>query len=326
MAVVGIIANPASGKDIRRLVAQGRVVPNHEKVNILRRVLQGLDAVGVDEVVIMPDAASLGGQALQGMELSLTVRLLDLPVFYDEDDSRRAAEVMQELGVRCLVTLGGDGTNRVVAKGAGQVPIVPISTGTNNVFPVLIEGTVAGVAAGIVAQGLVGQNNIYSQRKRLEVYVDGVLQDIALIDVAVSTERFVGARAIWDISTMSELLLTSASPNSIGLSSIGGWIRPVSVEEPVGLHLRFGNGNFHVRAPVAPGIVQEVPIDDWNVIAIDEPRIPQRKPCVIALDGERQFPVTIHQDLVIALSRNGPRVVEIEKVLQIASNAGVFIV
>ena len=35
-ASVGIIANPASGKDIRRLVAQGSVFDNNEKINIVR--------------------------------------------------------------------------------------------------------------------------------------------------------------------------------------------------------------------------------------------------------------------------------------------------
>ena len=47
MALVGIIANPAASKDIRRLVAQGRVVPDWEKVNIVRRALLGLQSVGV---------------------------------------------------------------------------------------------------------------------------------------------------------------------------------------------------------------------------------------------------------------------------------------
>ena len=45
---VGIIANPASGRDIRRLVAHGAVFNNDEKVNIVRRVLLGLEAVGVE--------------------------------------------------------------------------------------------------------------------------------------------------------------------------------------------------------------------------------------------------------------------------------------
>jgi predicted polyphosphate/ATP-dependent NAD kinase len=36
MTSVGIIANPASGRDIRRLVAHGSVFDNNEKVNIVR--------------------------------------------------------------------------------------------------------------------------------------------------------------------------------------------------------------------------------------------------------------------------------------------------
>ena len=59
MALVGIIANPAASKDIRRLVAQGRVVPDWEKVNIVRRVLLGLEAVGTRRVVAMPDSSHL---------------------------------------------------------------------------------------------------------------------------------------------------------------------------------------------------------------------------------------------------------------------------
>ena len=52
MGLVGIIANPAASKDIRRLVAQGRVVPDWEKVNTVRRVMLGLQAVGVERVAV----------------------------------------------------------------------------------------------------------------------------------------------------------------------------------------------------------------------------------------------------------------------------------
>ena len=38
-ALVGIIANPSSGNDIRRLVAHGSAFDNNEKINIVRRVL-----------------------------------------------------------------------------------------------------------------------------------------------------------------------------------------------------------------------------------------------------------------------------------------------
>ena len=78
------------------------------------------------------------------------------------------------------------------------MPIVAISTGTNNVTPQMVEGTTAGLAAAVVARGLVDTQTVCSTRKRLDVYMDGAVQDIALIDLAVSNERFVGARAIWD--------------------------------------------------------------------------------------------------------------------------------
>ena len=153
MGSVGVIANPAAGKDIRRLVAQGRFVPNQEKVNILKRILAGLDAAGVERVVMMPDMARLGNGALDGGRYRLDVSFADMIVFNAQRDSVRAAGIMAEMGVGCIITLGGDGTNQAVAKGCGDVPLVPVSTGTNNVFPVMAEGTLAGIAAGLVATG-----------------------------------------------------------------------------------------------------------------------------------------------------------------------------
>jgi predicted polyphosphate/ATP-dependent NAD kinase len=155
MTAVGIIANPASGKDIRRLVAHGSVFDNHEKANIVRRVLLGLEAIGVERVWIMPDSFGIGARALDNVRLSdLQVLLLDMPVTFTSADTVRAARQMLDAGATCLITLGGDGTNRLVAQVSGDVPLMPISTGTNNVFPTMVEGTLAGLAAGLVARGL----------------------------------------------------------------------------------------------------------------------------------------------------------------------------
>jgi len=43
MSKVGIIANPASGKDIRRLVAYASLVDNRERTNLVRRIILGID-------------------------------------------------------------------------------------------------------------------------------------------------------------------------------------------------------------------------------------------------------------------------------------------
>ena len=161
LPLVGIIANPASGRDIRRLVAHGTVFDNNEKTAIVRRVLLGLEAVGTRRVAYMPEhdfgILPRALTELQGHPLQFAAEPLEMPVLGTSADSTRAAQLLAEMGAGCIITLGGDGTNRVVAKGCGTVPLVPISTGTNNVFPTFLEGTVAGMAAGLVARGCTGK-------------------------------------------------------------------------------------------------------------------------------------------------------------------------
>ena len=115
MSLVGIIANPAASKDIRRLVAQGRVIPDWEKVNTVRRVMLGLQSVGVSNVLAMADSSNLVRRACDVPNLSIDLEFVDMPPFYSEGDTVRAAAAMAEQGVDCLITLGGDGTNRAVA-------------------------------------------------------------------------------------------------------------------------------------------------------------------------------------------------------------------
>ena len=325
MTSVGIIANPAAGKDIRRIVAQGRFVPNHEKVNILKRVLAGLDAVGVESVLMMPDSGGLGRSALAGMETGFSATFVQMPVFHDELDSTRAAGLMREAGVGCIITLGGDGTNRAVAKACGDVPIVPISTGTNNVFPMMLEGTIAGLAAAVVATRVRDLDRMVSRHTKLEIAVDGEPQDIALVDLAVSTDRFVGARAIWDMSTIHELFLTRAEPASIGLSAIGAQLRITAPDEPVGLHIGLGHGSTEVLAPVAPGLVRPVSIAEWHTIEVGGAGVAIKlRPATIALDGERTFNLRPGAQALVRLGEDGPRVVDPDRALALAAESGLM--
>jgi len=336
LPLVGMIANPAASKDIRRLVAQGRVVPDWEKVNTLKRALLGLQAVGVDRVVAMPDSSHLVARARDDSNLSLELESLDMPALYTEGDTVRAAQMMEEMGVGCVITLGGDGTNRAVAKGSSAMPIVAVSTGTNNVFPTMIEGTLAGLAAGLVVQGELDLSRVTVVSKMLEIYIDGQYQDMALVDVALSRERFVATRAIWDMSTIYEVFLTRAEPSSIGLSSIGGRLQPLSLEEEGGLYYRLANSDgaesasrnpdnsIKVLAPIAPGMISTVPISDWRLLVEGE-RVPvEPRFCTIALDGERSISVTPEHKVEIGISRTGPPVVQVELVLETAAKLGLF--
>ena len=336
MPLVGMIANPAASKDIRRLVAQGRVVPDWEKVNTLKRALLGLQAVGVDRVVAMPDSSHLVARARDDSNLSLELESLDMPALYTEGDTVRAAQMMEEMGVGCVITLGGDGTNRAVAKGSASIPIVAVSTGTNNVFPTMIEGTLAGLAAGLVVQGDLDLSRVTVVSKMLEIYIDGQYQDMALVDVALSRERFVATRAIWDMSTIYEVFLTRAEPSSIGLSSIGGRLQPLSLEEEGGLYYRLADSvgtvaanrnpdtSIKVLAPIAPGMISTVPVADWRLLEEGE-RVPvEPRFCTIALDGERSISVTPDHKVEVGITRTGPPVVQVELVLETAATLGLF--
>ena len=338
MALVGIIANPAASKDIRRLVAQGRVVPDWEKVNIVRRALLGLQSVGVDRVLAMPDSSHLVRRAADDPHLSVEVELLRMTALFNEGDTVRAAAAMAAEGVNCVITLGGDGTNRAVAKGSRDMAMVAISTGTNNVFPVMVEGTTAGMAAGLVASGTVPMEDATVRSKTLAVMVDGEDRDIALVDVALSKERFVATRAIWDMNTIYEVFLTRAEPSSIGLSSIGARLEAVSLTDGGGLHYRIADGGIaedgkspelddsliQVRAPIAPGSVPLVGIESWQRLADGQRVTVERRHSTVALDGERSFSVNPDNLLEIEVRRDGPPVVNVDAALRHAAAAGVF--
>lgn len=328
MAVVGIIANPAASKDIRRLVAQGRVIPDWEKVNTVRRVMLGLQSVGIERVVAMPDSSHLCQRARDDSHLSIEFSLLKMSALYTEGDTVRAAELMGEMGVDCLVTLGGDGTNRAVAKGCSAMPLVAISTGTNNVFPAMVEGTLAGIAAGLVAQGRLPLDRVATVSKILEIHVDGEYQDLALVDVALSRERFVASRAIWDLSTLYEVFLTRAEPASIGLSSVGGQLQPVFLGDDQGLRYVLGESSqsqgISVTAPIAPGMVAEVAIAQWQLLNLGESIRVDQKHYTVAVDGERAFNVTPQQQLELVLRRNGPTVVDVQKAMIEAAEVGLL--
>src|ERR1700674_3298013 len=124
---VGIIANPASGRDVRRFVAHSTVFDNHEKSAIVRRVLIGLEAVGITRVAYMPeDDFGIVARAVKALRdqnacPGVSVEPLPMPVTGSGADSTRAAQLLGEMEAACIITLGGDGTNRAVAKGCAAI-------------------------------------------------------------------------------------------------------------------------------------------------------------------------------------------------------------
>jgi predicted polyphosphate/ATP-dependent NAD kinase len=329
MKPVGVIANPASGRDIRRLTSSANAVPNLEKVHILVRMLRALDALAVERVVFMPDPTGLAQKVEHELRGELATTLIEtvplLVLTGRAQDSLRAAAAMREMDCALIVVMGGDGTCRVVSKACAEVPILPVSSGTNNVFPQFVEGTLLGLAAGALALQCVDENLCCERVPVLELHrVGGRVEDIALVDVAVVDAEDIGSRAVWRPETIRELYLTRARPSQIGLSSIGGWYAPVESTEDCGLYFEFCGDGERVAAPIAPGLIGAVKVSAHGLLADSESRQIRHEVGVVALDGEREIVLSGDDPLWVRYKRSGTRVVKLEATLEQAARRGMM--
>ena len=320
---VGIIVNPASGKDIRRLVAHASVFDNQEKRSIVRRAILGAVAAGAERFLYMPDPHLIVEQAIDGLDADAVFEAVDSPRTGSALDTTRSAALMHEAGCNVVITLGGDGTNRAAAKGWRDMPVVAISTGTNNVFPRMIEGSVAGAAAGLIASGALSLVEVARWAKTIHVEIEGQEEDIALVDAVLLDEPFVGARAVWQPTTLRTLVLARAEPAAVGLSAIGGLLSPVSDREDAGLVVTVGGGGEALLVPIAPGLFEIVRVESVHRLALGE-IVEVEGPGVLAVDGERERTLRRGQWARMRVERDGPWVVDVGRAMALAACRSLF--
>ena len=330
---VGIIANPVSARDIRRVVGHAGSLPLAERVNLLLRMMAALAACGIRQVRMMPDREGLRALLLRELAQRPDGRLpqldwLPMAVSATVRDSFQAAQMMQETGAAAIVVLGGDGTHRAVARHCGAVPLAGLSTGTNNAWPELREPTVLGLALGLYASGKIPAERALVWNKWLDITLTDVhgeqQRDIALVDAALTGEAFIGARSLWRGGALSQLFLSFAEPHAVGLSSIGGLLHPVGRREPGGLSILFGAGGGELLAPVAPGVLDRVAVKSWQPLHHAQPHRPRLRQGVIAVDGERELTFGPQQQLSIALRERAFRSIDINACLHYAAAAGLL--
>ena len=331
--LVGIVTNPASGRDIRRLVSCASLFPTSEKVSMVTRVVAALGAFGVDEVLLMPDHSGIAGGVLRAVRSHAArakerwpeVRFIFQEVEQTANDTRRAVRAMLAKGVRTIVVLGGDGTHRVVASECGSIPLVTLSTGTNNVFPDLREATVAGMAAALCATGAIDHQSICRRNKRLNVRV-GDRCEIALIDVAISRSRYVASRAVWDPDDLSEIFVTFAEPDAVGLSSIAGLVRPTARDVPEGCHVRLDceSPKQWLSAPLGPGLICRVPVREVTAFPLGVITEIGLQRGTVALDGEREIEFAPDEFPLVWLDLEGPMTVDVRRTLDLAAGDGLL--
>jgi len=327
VAHVGLIVNPSAGRDIRRLTGGASVVDNYAKRSATRCVLDGLTALSETPTVeVMPDKTGIAEHAIEEAPDDLDISEYDMFIDESATDTRRAAAHFRQVA-DVVVVLGGDGTTRDTALELGDVPLVSVSTGTNNVVPTPIDGTVAGTAAAVIATGMVDPGEVTIQHGRVDVHADDVNGEkelTGLATIGITDRPFVGTRAIVDPTDIVGGVVTRAHPAAIGLTSVAGCVQPLAADEPGGAALRLGDPDEtprSVRAVLAPGMTTTVGLESHESLDWDEPATFRVENGVIGADGEREVELA-DATVTMTPTADGPRLVDVEAALAAASDTG----
>jgi predicted polyphosphate/ATP-dependent NAD kinase len=332
---VGIIANPVSARDIRRVIARAANLQIADRANIVLRILASLRACGVERVLMMPEKGGICAHIERQLAPARNSDAARFPVLDyvpirvsgTVADTHRATEEMVGAGVDAIVVLGGDGTHRAVASRCNGIPIAGVSTGTNNAFPDHREPTVIGLAAGLAATAQVPPEIAFAANKRIEVRVNDDPAEIALVDVAIVSERHVGARALWRTDNFRELFVAFAEPQAIGLSALAGLLEPVARDESGGLRVRMapiGESALVLRTPIAPGLIEPIGIGDWCRMPAGQPFAPGPKVGTIALDGERELSFSERDRVAVSIQDNAFRTIDVGACMAFAARQGLL--
>jgi hypothetical protein len=318
--------NPAAGRDIRRLTGGASVVDNYAKERVAECVLAGLDVVSdPPEVLVMPEKAGIADGAIETAPEGVTADTLDLPVRGSAADTRRAAA---RLGEECaaIVVLGGDGTSRDVALECGDTPLLLVSTGTNNVVPSAVDGTVAGAAAALFATGAVDDRAVTDRHGMVEARLESGEAVRGLAAVELIDRSFVGTRAMVDPADLVGGIVSRASPGEIGLPGIAGALRSISLTEPDAAFLGLrepAEARRTVRAIVAPGMTAEVGIEAYRVLGDEESTTIEIEEAVLGADGERELEV-LNEEVEFHSVPDGPRLASFGRVFAAAAESDVL--
>ncbi len=310
-----------AGRDVRRLTARASTVTHEAKMDYVARIAAGVDAAGIDEILIAREPFRIAEKALQWMRLRAEVTTLDVKLTHDSRDTARAIEAFREQGVNHVVALGGDGTQRIVAS-SPELYLIPLSTGTNNVFPLSVEPTIAGVVAGLGARGLLPRDELCQRAKIAKLRIGSRICDIGLIDIVRLEDDFVGNFQPFDETKLREMVLTRAEPDAIGMSPIGGLIDPVDANDECGLYVKFGLGKRR-RVPLSPGYFRDVHVASTRRMALNEV-CELAASGLIAIDGDRLHRIHAGEPVQVEITREGPYVYDIAASMRFAAAHGLL--
>lgn len=327
MATLGIIVNPLSGRDSRRLTARADTVSHESKRNQIARIVVAAAAGGCTRILVPWEPRRLAIGAAEHLQIGIEVEQIRTPIHHSAQDTAAAVTAMRERGCDVLVVLGGDGTSRAVTKAWPDAVLMPLSTGTNNVFPLWIEPTVAGLAAGLVASGRLPAAEVAPRAKIVELDIAGEAPDLALIDALLLRGDRIGNLGPFEPRYMETLVLTRAEPDAVGMSPLGGLLCPAGFADDFGVRVDFcahDAGGRLLRAPVSPGLFRSAHIRHFERLPLGTPTLVEG-PGVIAFDGDRERQLASGQQATLRVTRNGPQVIDPRRALRLAAERGLLL-
>lgn len=331
MGTVAIAANPASGRDIRRFISHATVYSNREKANIVERIILGAYQIGNHKICMMPDSFGFGYRINKRLAEDLLeipegiIFTPDLQTMDDQTDTTHFAEYSEKEKYDVLVVLGGDGTSRAAARGVKNIPLISVSTGTNNIYPDMMEGTIVGLAAGAAASGKIDVDACSRRSKCLEIYKNGEYADLALVDVVFCDSLYSSSKAVWERDEVNKIIVTQCHPASIGFSALPGTQCVIGAEDDLGVSVDCVAGEPNVKGAITAGILSDFRLENRKILKLGE-SVPfcMEMPGMLALDGEKEVSFRRGDTIEIRLTRNGPKKVDIREALVLAQEAGLF--
>ena len=314
---LGIVVNPFSGRDVRRVAARASTSDHHEKQQQVTRLVLGALSTGVERIFLAHEPFRINEKAVENLPVRDQVEILHFQLQHSAEDTRTMCRQMWQAGCRVFIVLGGDGTSRIVSSELPDATILPLSTGTNNVFPYRLEASVAGAAAGLVASGKIPVGDC-QRCKRVHIAV-GDQRDTALIDAVLLRNDFIGSLLPFAAENLDTILLTRAEPASIGISPIGGYLMPSGFSDEFGVMVRCNaTAARQINVPISPGLHQDVGISEIQRLEFDQKTL-MAGPGIIAVDGDRIIKLNEGDEAIAWVLRDGPRIIETDSVMKQAT-------
>jgi hypothetical protein len=318
MTVVGLVTHSGAAQDVRRITSLARTIDVHERVNVTARVLAGLAAVPGVRVLYLSEPTRLVERALATLAALPERTVIDAAPAAGSAgrgaaQTRSTAAALAAAGAACVVTFGGDGTNRAVAAGWPAAVMVALPGGTNNAFAQSVDPTAAGLAAAVFAEDPDGFAGHVRRVPQWRIAVTGLPEETALVDVALVSDEWVGAHAVWDGRRLIEALVTGGDPTVPGLAGVAGMAGPPDAAD--GVHMRFGRPGRRVLAPLGPGRLTPLWLRGMRHVGVDEPQT-LHGPGTLAFDGEREVVLRAGEEARVHLAADGPRVLDVAGVLR----------